>query len=254
MNQFSRTTLLIGAEGMSRLAASRVAIFGVGGVGGYAAEALGRSGVGAIDLYDDDRVCLTNLNRQIIATRQTIGKYKADVTVERLLSINPDIRARGFKLFYMPDTADQVDLSQYDYIVDAVDTVTAKLTLVTRATALGVPIISAMGAGNKLDPSRLCVADIYETSVCPLARVMRRELKKRGVKKLKVVYSTEPPIKTIDDPENSCLHHCVCPPGTTRKCTVRRDIPGSTAFVPPVMGMIIASEIVRDLAFGAQKK
>ena len=248
MNQFSRTTLLLGKEGMARLAAARVAIFGVGGVGGYVAEALCRSGIGALDLFDDDRVCLTNLNRQIIATRKTIGKYKVDVAAERLLSINPDIKVTGRRLFYMPDTADQVDFTQYDYVVDAIDTVTAKLDIIVRCTNLNVPVISAMGAGNKLDPTQLRIADIYETSVCPLARVMRRELKKRGVKALKVAYSTEPPIRPEADEEDSCLNHCVCPPGTTRKCTARRDIPGSTAFVPSAMGLVIAGEIVKDIA------
>ena len=254
MNQFARTELLLGREGMARLAASRVAIFGVGGVGGHVAEALARSGVGAIGLFDDDRICVTNLNRQLIATKKTIGKHKVDVMAERLLEINPKLAVEANRLFYMPDTADGVDLSRYDYIVDAVDTVTAKLELVTRAYALGVPIISAMGAGNKLEPARLQVADIYETSVCPLARVMRRELKRRGIPNLKVVYSTEQPIKIVDDPSLSCHYHCVCPPGTTRKCTARRDIPGSTAVVPPVMGLIIAGEIVRELSGAATRR
>ncbi|MBO4297483.1 MAG: tRNA threonylcarbamoyladenosine dehydratase [Clostridia bacterium] len=246
MNQFARCALLLGEEGMARLAAARVAIFGVGGVGGYVAEALCRSGVGALDLYDDDRVAFTNLNRQIIATRDTVGQYKADVAAGRLLSINPDARVRGFRLFYMPDTADGVDLSQYDYVVDAVDTVAAKLALIETAQAKGVPIISAMGAGNKLDPTAFRVADIYKTSVCPLARVIRRECRKRGIKHLKVVYSTEQPIRPREDPSISCRSHCICPPDT-RKCTVRRDIPGSTAFVPSVAGLIIAGEVVRDL-------
>lgn len=248
MNQFSRTALLLGTPGVERLHRSRVAVFGIGGVGGYAAEALVRSGLGAIDLFDDDRICLTNLNRQVIALRSTVGRYKAEVMAERLRDINPDVKVGVHKLFYMPDTAQEVDLSAYDYVIDAVDTVTAKLTLICRADALGVPVISAMGAGNKLDPTRLTVADIYETSVCPLARVMRRELRRRGIRHLKVVYSTEPPIKTDDDPALSCKTHCICPPGTVRKCTVRRDIPGSTAFVPPVMGLIIAGEVARHLA------
>lgn len=252
MNQFSRTQLLLGEAGMQRLYGARVAIFGVGGVGGHAAEALVRSGIGAIDLFDDDRICITNLNRQLIATRSTVGQYKVDAMAGRLLEINPKLRIETRKLFYMPDTADEVDLAPYDYIVDAVDTVTAKLELVVCAHALGVPIISAMGAGNKLDPTRLRVADIYETSMCPLARVMRRELRKRGIPRLKVAYSTEAPVRTIDDPSISCRYHCVCPPGTVRKCTVRRDIPGSTAFVPPVMGLIIAGEIVRELSGQAQ--
>ena len=234
MNQFSRTELLLGKAGMQKLAASRVAVFGIGGVG-------------AIDLIDDDRVCLTNLNRQIIATRSTVGKHKVDVMAERLLDINPKLVVGCHRTFYMPDTADSIDLSAYDYVIDAVDTVTAKLELVTRADKLGVSIICALGAGNKLDPTLLRVADIYETSVCPLARVMRREVRKRGIKRLKVVFSTEPPVRPNVDEENSCVYHCICPPGTTRKCTARRDIPGSTAFVPPVMGLIIAREVVCDL-------
>ena len=248
MNQFSRTELLLGAEGLERLGNARVAIFGVGGVGGYVAEGLVRSGLGTIDLFDDDRICLTNLNRQLIATRKTVGQHKVDAMANRLLEINPDLKVETRRLFYMPDTADEVDLSVYDYVVDAVDTVTAKLELIVRCRDLGVRIISAMGAGNKLDPTQLRVADIYETSMCPLARVMRHELRKRGVRHLKVVYSTEPPRKIIDDPSISCRQHCICPPGTVRKCTVRRDIPGSAAFVPPVMGLIIAGEIVRELA------
>ena len=247
MNQFARTELLLGEGGMARLDAARVAIFGIGGVGGYTAEALVRSGIGALDLYDDDRICITNLNRQVIATRKTVGQYKVDAMAELLLEINPNLLISTKKMFYMPDTADEVDLSQYDYVVDAVDTVTAKLELITRAYRQKVPIISAMGAGNKLDPTKLQVADIYKTSMCPLARVIRYELRKRGIPKLKVVYSTEQPRKTSDDPSISCRYHCVCPPGTVRKCTVRRDIPGSTAFVPPTMGLIIASEIVRTL-------
>ena len=244
MNQFSRTELLLGTGGMAKLAASRVAIFGVGGVGGYAAEGLVRSGLGTIDLFDDDRICLTNLNRQIIATRSTVGQYKVDATAQRLLDINPALRVETRKVFYMPDTAGEIDLSPYDYVVD---TVTAKLELIVRCSALGVRIISAMGAGNKLDPTKLQIADIYKTSMCPLARVMRHELRKRGIPRLKVAYSTEPPRRIIDDPSLSCRYHCICPPGTVRKCTVRRDIPGSTAFVPSVMGLIIAGEIVREL-------
>ena len=247
MDQFARTELVLGREAVAGLKQRRVAIFGVGGVGGYAAEALVRSGVGAIDLFDDDRVCLTNLNRQLIATRSTVGQYKVDVMEARLKDINPAVQVTTHKLFYLPDTADSIDLSVYDYVVDAVDTVTAKLELICRAKAAGVPVISAMGAGNKIDPGRLKVADIYETRVCPLARVMRRELKRRGIRSLTVVYSDEEPVKPIDDPSISCRYHCVCPPGTVRKCTARRDIPGSTAFVPPVMGIMIGGKIVRDL-------
>ena len=248
MDQFARTQLLLGEAGMQRLRAARVAVFGIGGVGGHAVEALVRSGVGTVDLYDDDRVCLTNLNRQLIATRKTIGQHKVDALAERMREINPDVQIGAHRMFYMPDMADEVDLSQYDYVVDAIDTVTAKLELAARCHALGVKLISAMGAGNKLDPTRFRVADVYETSIDPLARVMRRELRKRGVPRLKVVYSTEVPMKPLDDEEISCRTHCVCPPGTTRKCSVRRDIPGSTAFVPPVVGLIIAAEIVRELS------
>lgn len=243
LNQFSRTELLLGEDNMQRLFNARVAVFGIGGVGGYTVEALARVGVGTLDLIDDDRICLTNLNRQIFATRKTIGKYKVDVAKERILEINPKAVVNTYKTFYMPDTADQFDFSQYDYVVDAIDTVTGKLMLVEQAKAAGVPIISSMGAGNKMDASAFEVADIYETSVCPLAKVMRRELKKRGIDHLKVVYSKEKPMTPIEDSENSC----VCPPGTERKCTVRRQIPGSLAFVPSVVGLIIAGEITKDL-------
>ena len=247
LNQFSRTQLLLGKEAMERLSQSRVAIFGIGGVGGYVAEALVRSGVGAFDLVDDDKVCLTNLNRQIIATRSTVGKYKADVMKERMLDINPDVDVTVHKCFYLPETADAFDFSNYDYVVDAVDTVTAKIELILRAKEAGVPVISSMGAGNKLDPSAFEVADIYKTSVCPLAKVMRRELKKRGVKKCKVVYSKELPTRPEEDMSISCRNHCICPPGAKHKCMERRDIPGSVAFVPSVVGLIIAGEVVRDL-------
>ena len=248
MNQFARSQLLLGSEGMDRLARARVAVFGIGGVGGYTAEALARSGIGAIDIFDDDRVCLTNLNRQIIALHSTIGRDKTQVMKERLLDINPKMKVEAMNIFYLPETADFIDLSVYDYVVDAVDTVKAKLELVCRAKALGVRIISAMGAGNKLDPTRLKVADIYKTSVCPLARVMRTELRKRGISGLKVVFSTEEAMKPAEDEELSCNSHCVCPPGTARSCSARRAIPGSTSFVPPVMGLIMAGEIVRDIA------
>ncbi len=248
LNQFSRTQLLFGAEGMERLYQARVAVFGIGGVGGYTVEALARSGIGTLDLIDDDRVCLTNLNRQIFATRKTVGNYKVDVARERILEINPNAVVHTYKTFYAPQTAEQFDFSQYDYVVDAIDTVTGKLGLVEQAQKAGVPIISSMGAGNKMDPAAFEVADIYETSVCPLARIMRRELKKRGVKKLKVVYSKEPAMTPIDDMTISCRTHCICPPGTARKCTQRRQVPGSNAFVPSVVGLIIAGEVVKDLS------
>ncbi len=247
LNQFSRTELLLGKDAMEKLAASRVAVFGIGGVGGYTVEALARSGIRAIDIIDDDKVCLTNINRQIIATRKTIGKYKVDVAEERILDINPDAAVRKYKTFYMPDTADQFDFTEYDYIVDAIDTVTGKIELAVNAQKAGTPIISSMGAGNKLNAAGFEVADIYKTSVCPLAKVMRRELKKRNIKKLKVVYSKEPPMTPIESKEISCKSNCVCPPGTARNCNQRRQVPGSVAFVPSVVGLIIAGEVVNDL-------
>ena len=247
LNEFSRTELLFGKEAMQRLAKSRVAVFGIGGVGGYTVEALARSGVGAIDLIDDDKVCLTNINRQIIATHNTVGKYKVDVAKERILDINPKCQVTTYKTFYTPDTQGQFDFSQYDYIVDAIDTVTGKITLVENANACGTPIISSMGAGNKLDPTAFKVADIYKTSVCPLAKVMRRELKKRGIKSLKVVYSQEEPIRRSGDTEMSCEQESVRPSGSERKGTARRDIPGSNAFVPSDVGLIIAGEVIKDL-------
>ena len=223
LNQFSRTQLLLGQEAMESLHKKKVAVFGIGGVGGYVCEALVRSGIGAFDLVDDDKVCLTNLNRQI------------------------------HNCFFLPENADDFPFDEYDYIVDAVDTVTAKIELILRAQAKNIPIISAMGAGNKLDAGRLKIADIYKTSVCPLARVMRHELKKRHVKHLKVVYSDEPPIKPLEDMSISCRSHCICPPGAQHKCTERRDIPGSTAFVPAVAGLMIAGEIIKDLS-GVQSR
>ena len=230
---FARTALLLGQEGMERLAQARVAVFGVGGVGGHVVEALARSGVGALDLIDNDQVCLSNLNRQIIATRATIGQYKVDAARDRIADISPSTQVRVYKTFYTPETAGQFDFTQYDYVVDAIDTVTGKLALVLQAQEAGVPIISSMGAGNKLDPTAFRVADIYQTSVCPLARVMRTELRRRGVKHLKVVYSTEPSLTPL--------------PAPAAEQTSRRQTPGSTAFVPAVAGLIIAGEVVRDL-------
>ena len=247
LTQFSRTEMLLGRAATDKLKKSRVAVFGIGGVGGYVCEALARSGVGAFDLIDDDKVCLTNLNRQIIATRKTIGRYKTDVMKERILDINPDADIRVYKCFFLPENADEFPFEEYDYIVDAIDTVTAKIELVMRADRLDIPIISSMGTGNKLNVCELRVADIYKTKVCPLAKVMRRELKKRGIKKLKVVYSEEQPIKPIEDMAENCRDNCVCPPGTEHKCTQRRAIPGSVSFVPPAAGLIIAGEIVKDL-------
>ena len=248
LNQFSRTQLLLGEEGMEKLFRTRVAVFGIGGVGGYTVEALARSGIGALDLIDDDRICLTNLNRQILATRKTVGQFKVDVAEQRILEINPNAVVHTYKTFYTPQTAGQFDFTQYDYIVDTIDTVSGKLELVEQAQRAGVPVISCMGAGNKMDPTAFEVADIYETSVCPLARVMRHELRKRGISHLKVVYSREPAMTPIEDLSISCRAHCICPPGTARKCTQRRQVPGSNAFVPPAAGLIIAGEVVKDLA------
>ena len=247
LTQFSRTQLLLGEEAMDRLKNTRIAVFGVGGVGGFVCEALVRSGVGAFDLIDDDKVCLTNLNRQIIATRKTVGKYKAEVMRDRMIEINPDVDVRIHKRFFLPENADEFPFSEYDYVVDAVDTVTAKIELVMKCQREGIPIISSMGAGNKLEASAFKVADIYKTKMCPLAKVMRRELKKRGVKKLKVVYSEEKPTRPIEDMSISCRTNCICPPGAEHKCTERRDIPGSVAFVPSVAGLIIAGEVVKGL-------
>ena len=239
---------------MEKLKNSRVAVFGIGGVGGYVCEALVRSGVGAFDLIDDDKVCLTNLNRQIIATRKTVGKYKVDVMKERMQEINPDVEVNVHRCFFLPENADDFQFEKYDYVVDAVDTVTAKLEIVMQAKKKQVPVISCMGAGNKLDASAFRVADIYKTKMCPLAKVMRRELKKRGVKELKVVYSEEKPTRPLENMSISCRSHCICPPGAEHKCTERRDIPGSVAFVPAVAGLIIAGEVVKDLTYIERKR
>jgi len=247
LNQFSRTQLLLGEESMKKLSDMRVAVFGIGGVGGYVCEALVRTGIGHFDLIDDDKVCLTNLNRQIIATRKTVGLFKADVMKERMLEINPNVEVNVYKCFFLPENADEFPFADYDYVIDAVDTVTAKVELVMKCKEMDVPIISSMGAGNKLDASAFKVADIYKTKMCPLAKVMRHEMKKRGVKKLKVVYSEEKPTRPIEDMSISCRTHCICPPGAQHKCTERRDIPGSVAFVPSVAGLIIAGEVIKDL-------
>lgn len=233
LDQFSRTRILLGSTALEKLARSRVAVFGIGGVGGYAVEALARSGVGALDLIDSDKVALTNLNRQIIALHNTIGQYKVDVAAERIQAINPDCIVRTYKTFYLPENSAEFDFSAYDYIVDAIDTVAGKIGLIEAANVAGVPIVSAMGAGNKLDPTAFEVTDIYKTSVCPLAHVMRKELKKRGIKKLKVVYSKEKPLSPLTDEE-------------TDK-TAKRVTPGSTSFVPSVVGLIIAGEVIKDL-------
>lgn len=247
LNQFSRTELIFGKEAMEKLARSRVAIFGVGGVGGYTIEALVRSGIGTVDLIDDDKICLTNINRQIYATRKTVGQYKVDAAEERIHEINPDTVVNKYKTFYMPDTSEQFDFSKYDYVVDAIDTVTGKMELIKKAKEVGVPIISSMGAGNKMDATAFQVADIYETSICPLAKIIRQLCRKNGIMSLKVVYSKEPAITPKDDMSISCHAHCICPPDTARKCTERRQVPGSNAFVPSVVGLIIAGEVVKDL-------
>lgn len=233
MNQFSRTQLLVGEEGIEKLHNARVAVFGVGGVGGYVVEALARSGVGTLDLIDNDTVALTNINRQIIATHKTVGMSKVEVAKERVLDINPDAKVNTYNTFYLPETADQFDFTQYDYVVDAIDTVTGKIGLVMQADKCGVKIISSMGAGNKLDPTAFKVTDIYKTSVCPLAKVMRKELKNRGIKKLKVVYSEEVPLTPVGE--------------TGEDKGQRRQLPGSIAFVPSVVGLIIAGEVIKDI-------
>ena len=234
LGRFSRTELMFGKAAMEKLAVSRVAVFGVGGVGGYAVEALARSGVGTLDLIDDDKVSLTNINRQIIATQKTLGKYKVDVAAERVLEINPKAKVNTFKTFYTPETAGEFDFTKYDYIIDAIDTVTGKIALAVNARAANTPIISCMGAGNKLDPTMFEVTDLFKTSVCPLAKVMRAELKKRGVKKLKVVYSKEVPVVPKESEE-------------LIEGGGRRQIPASNAFVPSVAGLIAAGEVVKDL-------
>ncbi len=245
--QFSRTELLIGSDGMEKLQKARVAVFGVGGVGGYVVEALARSGVGTLDIIDADKICLSNLNRQIIATHKTIGEYKVDAAKERILDINPRAVVNAHRCFYLPETAEQFDFTQYDYVVDAIDTVTGKIELVMQAKRANTLIISSMGAGNKMDPTAFRVADIYKTNVCPLAKVMRRELKKRGIDKLKVVYSEEKPLTPMvisdcqqeaDGVEN------------VREGSPRRQTPGSNAFVPSVVGLIIAGEVIKDIIAG----
>lgn len=246
LNQFSRTELLIGKEGIDKLKDAKVAIFGIGGVGSFVVEGLVRAGIGKFILVDDDKVCLTNLNRQIIATRKTVGKPKVEVCKERILEINPNANVEIYQEFFMPDSKEILG-EDVSYIVDSVDTVTAKIELVVRANKLNIPIISCMGTGNKLDPTRFEVTDIYKTSVCPLAKVMRKELRNRGIKKLKVLYSKEEPIKPDETLECSCKSGCICPPGTKRKCTSRNQVPGSISFVPSVAGLIIAGEVIKDI-------
>lgn len=247
MEQFARTEKLLGHEAMERLACARVAVFGIGGVGGYVCEALARSGVGALDLIDNDRVCLTNLNRQIIATHRTVGRFKTEVMRERILEINPAARVRVYQCFFLPENAGQFPFAEYDYVVDAVDTVTAKIELILRAQDSGVPVISSMGAGNKLDAGAFRVADIYETKICPLARVMRRELKKRHVEHLKVVYSEEEPLTPFAEAGEE-LQTAAADGSGKQGENGRRAVPGSVAFVPSVAGLILAGEVVKDLA------
>lgn len=235
LNQFSRTELLFGSKAIEKFRNSRVAVFGIGGVGGFAAEALVRSGIGEIDLIDNDKITLTNLNRQIYALHSTVGRYKTEAARERIYDINPNVTVNTYNTFFLPETSSEFDFTVYDYVIDAIDTVTGKIEIILKAQEAGVAVISSMGAGNKLDPTALEVADIYKTSVCPLAKTMRRELKKRGVKGLKVVYSREKPLTPLFDiksEENSS----------------RRSLPGSTAFVPSVAGLIIAGEVLKDIA------
>ncbi|NCB31284.1 MAG: tRNA threonylcarbamoyladenosine dehydratase [Clostridia bacterium] len=247
-NEFSRTELLLGKEAMEKLKAARVVVFGIGGVGSFAVEALARSGIGAIDVVDNDKICLTNINRQLLASHSTLGQEKVTVMKRRILDINPACSVHTFPCFYGAETADSMDLTTYSYIIDAIDTVSSKLLLIERAKAHDIPIISCMGAGNKLDPTRFEVADIYKTSVCPLARVMRHELKKRQIDSLKVVYSKEAPLSPREDQEISGDQPWVCLPETPLPSAARRQVPGSLSFVPPVAGFILASEVIKDLA------
>lgn len=242
--QFARAELIFGSEAMERLDKSRVAVFGIGGVGGFVVEGLVRAGIGNLDLFDDDKVCLSNLNRQIIATLDTLGEYKTDVMKKRILSINPNAKVKVNHCFYLPDIADRYDLSEYDYIIDAIDTVTAKLELVVRADKINIPIISSMGTGNKINPMMLEIDDIYKTSVCPLAKVMRKELKARGIKKLKVLYSKEIPQKPVDEIREKAMKHSTA---VERMGKPKRMSPGSTSFVPSVAGLIIAGEVIKDI-------
>lgn len=247
LNQFSRTELLIGEDGIKKLQNAKVAIFGVGGVGSFVVEGLVRAGVGHFVIVDNDKICLTNLNRQIIATRKTIGKYKVDVAKERILDINPNATVETYQEFYMPNSESNILREDLNYVVDCIDTVTAKIELVMNCKKMNIPIISAMGTGNKLDPSKFEITDIYKTSVCPLAKVMRKELRKRNVDSLKVIYSKEEPIKINQESNYSCKTNCICPPGTKRKCSIRNQVPGSISFVPSVAGLMIAGEIVKEI-------
>jgi len=250
MDQFSRTRLLLGNNALQKLQNSRVAVFGVGGVGGYTVEALARCGIGALDLIDNDTVCMTNINRQILATLKTVGRFKTEVAAERVADINPECRVRTYNVFYLPETADKFDFSDYDYVVDAIDTVTGKLCIIENAIDKDIPVISALGAGNKLDPCAFEVADIYETSVCPLAKVMRKECRERGIKKLKCVYSKEIPIVPEPDALNTYIDGKKKADDLTETDSRKRSIPGTVSFVPSVAGLIIAGEVVKDIISG----
>ena len=247
MEEFSRTELLIKKEGIEALQNSTVAIFGVGGVGGFVVEALARAGVGTLHIIDHDTVSISNLNRQIIATHQTIDQKKVEVMKERILSINPHCHVLTYDDFFLPETVDHFPFDEFDYIVDAVDTVTAKIEIIMQCKKLNIPVISALGTGNKLDPSRFEITDIYKTNICPLAKVMRKELRKRNVDSLKVIYSEEEPIKPDETLECSCKTNCICPSGTKRKCSKRNQVPGSISFVPSVAGLMLAGEVVKDI-------
>ena len=246
-NQFSRTELLIKTKGLQKLRSSKVAIFGIGGVGSFVVEGLVRAGVSNFILVDNDKICLTNLNRQIIATRKTIGEYKVDVMKERILEINPDANVETYKVFFKSNSENNIITEDLSYVIDCVDTVTAKLEIVTNCKKLNVPVISSMGTGNKIDPSRFEITDIYKTSICPLAKVMRKELRKRNIDSLKVIYSKEEPIKIEEYSNSSCKTNCICPPETKRKCTIRNQVPGSISFVPSVAGLMIAGEVARNI-------
>lgn len=247
MNEFSRAELLLGVEGINKLKRSSVAVFGIGGVGSFTAEALARCGIGSIAIFDNDRVCPTNINRQLIATRNTIGKPKVEVMSHRILEINPQCKVAAYQTFYTADNAGEFDLSKYDYVVDAIDTVSSKITLIEKAKGFNIPIISCMGAGNKLDPTRFEVADIYETSVCPLAKVMRYELRKRKIDSLKVVYSKESPLKPLDNRGDNNKAEGYVSPGGESESPPKKQVPGSVSFVPPVAGLIIAGEVIKDI-------
>ena len=246
LNQFSRTELLIGKDGIKKLQEAKVAVFGIGGVGSFVVEGLARAGIGNFILVDDDEVCLTNLNRQLIATHKTLGKPKVEVAKNRILEINPNANVEIHQEFFMPDSQGILD-ETIDYIVDAVDTVTAKIELVIQANQLNIPIISCMGTGNKLDPTKFEVADIYKTSVCPLAKVMRKELRARGIKKLKVVYSKEEPIKPDETESSICKAEYMCTQETKRNGAIKNQVPGSISFVPSVAGLIVAGEVIKDI-------